>query len=80
MHISSCLAYTQIVVNVETMEEHFNFKLEDEKTGNSLSLTLSGAQAATLAAGLVDVLVKTGERPDPLSIFGRAKLVRKEAA
>ena len=80
MHISSCLAYTQIVVNVETMEDHFNFKLEDEKTGNSLSLTLSGPQAATLAAGLVDVLVKTGERPDPLSIFGRAKLVRKEAA
>ena len=80
MHISSCLAYTQIVVNVETMEEHLNFKLEDEKTGNSLSLTLSGAQAATLAAGLFDVLVKNGERPDPLAIFGSAKLVRKEAA
>ena len=80
MHISSCLAYTQIVVNVQNMEDHFNFKLEDERTGNSLSLTLSGAQAATLAAGLVDVLVKTGERPDPLAIFGSAKLVRKEAA
>ena len=80
MHISSCLAYTQIVVNVETMEDDFNFRLADEKTGNSLSLTLSGAQAATLAAGLVDVLVKTGERPDPLAIFGSAKLVRKEAA
>ena len=70
MHISSCLAYTQIVVNVETMEDHFNFKLEDEKTGNSLSLTLSGAQAATLAAGLVDeidlqispVILGAGER------------------
>ena len=80
MYISACLAYNPIAVSVETIEDHLNFKLEDEKTGNSLSLTLSGAQAATLAAGLVDVLVKTGERPDPLSIFGRAKLVRKEAA
>ena len=80
MHISSCLAYTQIVVNVETMQEHFNFKLEDEKTGNSFSLTLSGPQAATLATGLIDVLMKTGERPDPLDIFGKATLIRKEAA
>ena len=80
MHISSCLAYTQIVVNVETMEDHFNFKLEDERTGNFFSLTLSGPQAATLATGLIDVLMKTGERPDPLDIFGKAKLIRKEAA
>ena len=80
MYISSCLAYSPIVVKVETMEEHLNFKLEDEKTGNSFSLTLSGTQAATLATGLIDILMRTGERPDPLAIFGKAKLVRKEAA
>ena len=80
MYISSCLAYNPINVGVETMDEHLNIKIEDEKTGNSFSITLSGPQAATLATGLIDVLMKTGERPDPLDIFGKAKLVRKEAA
>lgn len=80
MYISSCLAYSPIVIHVDTLDEHFNFKLEDEKTGNSFSLTLSGPQAATLATGLIDVLMKTGERPDPLDIFGKATLIRKEAA
>ena len=80
MYISSCLAYNPIIVNVDAIDEHFNFKLEDERTGNSFSLTLSGPQAATLATGLIEVLMKTGERPDPLDIFGKAKLVRKEAA
>ncbi|NMC31876.1 MAG: hypothetical protein GYA36_05370 [Veillonellaceae bacterium] len=80
MYISSCLAYNPINVGVETMDEHLNIKIEDEKTGNSFSITLSGPQAATLATGLIDVLMKTGERPDPLDIFGKAKLVRREAA
>ena len=80
MYISSCLAYNPINVGVETMDEHLNVKIEDEKTGNSISITLSGPQAATLATGLIDVLMKTGERPDPLDIFGKATLVRKEAA
>ena len=80
MYISSCLAYNPINVGVETMDEHLNVKIEDEKTGNSISITLSGPQAATLATGLIDVLMKTGERPDPLDIFGKAKLIRKEAA
>ena len=80
MYVSSCLAYSTINVGVDTMDEHLNIKLDDEKTGNSISLTLSGPQAATLATGLIDVLMKTGERPDPLSIFGKATLIRKEAA
>ena len=80
MYISSCLAYSPINVSVEELEEHLNVKIDDEKTGNSFSITLSGPQAATLATGLIDVLMKTGERPDPLAIFGKAKLVRKEAA
>lgn len=80
MYTSSCLAYAPIIVNVETLDEHLNIKIDDEKTGNSISLTLSGPQAATLATGLIDVLMKTGERPDPLSIFGKATLIRKEAA
>ena len=80
MYVSGCLAYAPIIVNVETIDEHFNFKLEDERTGNSFSLTLSGPQAATLATGLIDVLMKTGERPDPLAIFGKATLIRKEAS
>ena len=80
MYISSCLAYNPIKVSVETIEDHLNFKLDDERTGNSFSITLSGPQAATLATGLIDVLMKTGERPDPLDIFGKATLVRKEAA
>ena len=80
MYISSCLAYNEIKVIVETLEEHVNFKLEDDKTGNSFSLTLSGVQAATLATALIEILMKVGERPDPLAIFGKAKLVRKEAA
>ena len=80
MYISSCLAYSPIKVSVDTLDDHYNFKLEDERTGNSFSLTLSGPQAATLATGLIDVLMKTGERPDPLDIFGKAKLIRKEAA
>ena len=80
MYTSSCLAYSLINVSVDTMEEHINVKIDDEKTGNSISLTLSGPQAATLATGLIDVLMKTGERPDPLAIFGKATLIRKEAA
>ena len=80
MYISSCLAYSPINVSVETMDEHINVKIDDEKTGNSFSITLSGPQAATLATGLIDVLLKTGERPDPLAIFGKATLIRKEAA
>ena len=80
MFFSSCLAYKPIKISVTTIEDHLNFKLEDEQNGNSFSLTLSGQQAATLATGLIDVLMKTGERPDPLDIFGKAKLIRKEAA
>ena len=80
MYTSSCLAYSLINVSVDTMEEHINVKIDDEKTDNSVSLTLSGPQAATLATGLIDVLMKTGERPDPLAIFGKATLVRREAA
>ena len=80
MYTSSCLAYSLINVSVDTMEEHINVKIDDEKTGNSFSITLSGPQAATLATGLIDVLMKTGERPDPLAIFGKATLIRKEAA
>ena len=80
MYISACLAYSPIKVSVDTFDEHLNFKLEDERTGNSFSLTLSGPQAATLATGLIDVLMKTGERPDPLDIFGKATVIRKEAA
>ena len=80
MYVSRCLAYAPIIVHVDTIDEHFNFKLEDERTGNSFSITLSGPQAATLATGLIDVLLKTGERPDPLAIFGKATLIRKEAA
>ena len=80
MYVSSSLAYSTINVGVETMDEHLNVKIEDEKTGSAFSLTLSGPQAATLATGLIDVLMKTGERPDPLAIFGKATLIRKEAA
>ena len=80
MYISSCLAYSPINVSVDTVDAHVNVKIEDEKTGSAFSLTLSGPQAATLATGLIDVLMKTGERPDPLSIFGKATLIRKEAA
>ena len=80
MFISACLAYSPIKISLETFDEHFNFKLEDERTGNSFSLTLSGPQAATLATGLIDILVKNGERPDPLDIFGKATLIRREAA
>ena len=80
MYFSSCLAYSPIKISVDTLDEHFNFRLEDERTGNSFSLTLSGPQAATLATSLIDVLTKTGERPDPLNIFGKAKLIQKEAA
>ncbi len=80
MFISTCLAYNEIRVLVDTMEEHVNFKIEDDKSGNSFSLTLSGVQAATLATALIEILMKVGEQPDPLEIFGKAKLVRKEAA
>ena len=80
MYVSRCLAYAPIIVHVDTIDEHFNSKLEDARPGNSFSITLSGPQAATLATGLIDVLLKTGERPDPLAIFGKATLIRKEAA
>ena len=76
MFFSSCLAYNPIKICVKTIEDHLNFKLEDEQTGHSFSLTLSAQQAATLATGLIEVLMETGERPDPLDIYGKAKLVR----
>ena len=80
MYISTCLAYNEIKVIVDTLDQHVNFKIEDDKSGNSFSFTLSGFQTATLATALIEILMKIGERPDPLAIFGKAKLVQKEAA
>lgn len=80
MYISTCLAYNEIKVIVDTLGEHVNFQIEDERSSNAFSFTLSGFQTATLATALLEILMKIGERPDPLAIFGKAKLVQKEAA
>ena len=79
MFFSSCLAYKPVKICVKPIEDHVNFKLEDEQNGNSLNLTLSGQQAATLATALIDMLLETGERPDPFNIYGKAKIVREAA-
>lgn len=79
MHISDCLAYSEITVTFGTIDDHVNINIKDERNGNSFSLTLSGPQTATMATGLIEVLMKLGEKPDRLQIFGKAKLIRKAA-
>lgn len=80
MFVSECFAYAQISITMETMDDHLNLRVRDDTNDNAWSLTLSGSQAATLATGIIEALMKLGEKPDPLKIFGKAKLVRREAA
>ena len=87
MYISDCLAYENIEVKVEVMEEHLNLNMRSTRNGYAVSLTLSGPQVATIISALSDTLAALGEIEDKLGIFGTAvricnkpDLVRKEAA
>ena len=80
MYIGTCLAYNEIKVIVDALDSHINLKVEDDKTGNSFSMTLSSPQAATLVKALLEILINAVEPVSPTDIFGKATLVRKEAA
>ena len=88
MYIADCLAYENIEVKVEAIEDHINLAVRSIKSGDSVSLTLSGPQVSVVASALIEVLTAVGEADDPLGIFGGAVrigstvelIVRKEAA
>ena len=88
MYIHYCPAYEDIEAKVEAVDAHINLSLRSIKSGDSVSLTLSGPQVAVVASTLIEVLTAVGEIEDPLDIFGGAvriggtvePIVRKEAA
>ena len=87
MYISDCLAYENIEVKVEAVEDHINLAVRSVKHDYAVSLTLSGPQVATIAVTLIETLTALGEIEDKLGIFGIALKVgapilrtRKEAA
>ena len=87
MYISDCLAYENIEVKVEAIEDHINLAVRSVKNDYAVSLTLSGPQVAMIAVTLIETLTALGEIEDKLGIFGTALKVgapilriRKEAA
>ena len=88
MYIHYCPAYENIEAKVEAVDAHINLSLRSIKSGDAVSLTLSGPQVSVVASALIEVLTAVGEVNDPLNIFGGAvriggiiePIVRKEAA
>ena len=87
MYITDCLAYENIEIKVEAMDEHLNLNIRSLRHDCAVSLTLSGFQVATIATALIETLTALGEVEDPLDIFGKAvrvgrkfDAVQKEAA
>ena len=87
MYISDCLAYENIEVKVEAVEDHINLAVCSVKNDYAVSLTLSGPQVAVIAVTLIETLTALGKIEDKLGIFGTAVKVgvpilriRKEAA
>ena len=87
MYIHYCPAYEDIEAKVEAVDAHINLSLRSIKSGDSVSLTLSGPQVSVVASALIEVLTAVGEIEDKLGIFGTALKVsapllriRKEAA
>ena len=87
MYIADCLAYENIEVKVEAIEDHINLAVRSVKNDYAVSLTLSGPQVAVIAVTLIETLTALGKIEDKLGIFGTAVKVgvpilriRKEAA
>ena len=88
MYIHYCPAYENIEAKVEAVDAHINLSLRSIKSGDSVSLTLSGPQVSVVASALIEILTAVGEVDDPLGVFGSAiriggtvePIVRKEAA
>ena len=87
MYIADCLAYENIEVKVEAVEDHINLAVRSVKNDYAVSLTLSGPQVAVIAVTLIETLTALGKIEDKLGIFGTAVKVgvpilriRKEAA
>ena len=76
MYISTCLAYENIEIKVESMEEHINLQFRAVKNDNSFSFTLSGLQVSVMALALLETLMAMGEVQDPLQLFGSARRIR----
>ena len=72
MYISDCLAYENIEIKIESLEEHLNVNIHSPRNGYSVSLTLSCPQVAVLATAMLETLTAMGEVQDDLGIFGNA--------
>ena len=72
MYIHYCPAYENIEAKVEAVDAHINLSLRSIKSGDAVSLTLSGSQVSVVASALIEVLTTVGEVDDPLNIFGGA--------
>ena len=87
MYIAEGLAYENIEVKVEAVEDHINLAVRSVTNDYAVSLTLSGPQVAVIAVTLIETLTALGKIEDKLGIFGTAVKVgvpilriRKEAA
>ena len=76
MYISTCLAYENIEIKVESMEEHINLQFRAVKNDNSFSFTLSGLQVSVMVLALLETLMAMEEVQDPLQLFGSARRIR----
>ena len=72
MYIHYCPAYENIEAKVEAVDAHINLSLRSIKSGDAVSLTLSGPQVSVVASALIEVLTAVGEMDNPLGIFGGA--------
>ena len=72
MYIHYCPTYEDIEIKCESVDAHINLSLRSIKSGDSVSLTLSGPQVAVVASALIEILTAVGEVADPLDIFGSA--------
>ena len=72
MHVSKCLAYEPICVELSFIQESINIAIGNGRQDERISLTLSIAQVEAIAAGFQSALQAAPVKNDPLHIHERA--------
>ena len=68
MHVSNCLAYEPICVELSFIQESINIAIWNKRQDERISLTLSCAQVQAIATGLQSALQAVPAKNDPLHI------------
>ena len=68
MHVSNCLAYEPICVELSFIQESINIAIGNKRQDERISLTLSCAQVQAIATGLQSALQAVPPKNDPLHI------------